>query len=198
MPTRSSARQRLFHPDGADRTPKVMVSFIDENGKTYGVEPICAHCRLSLLSTWYEAKHRQKDPSRLPERSCRDEMPPRRILRGGGTGRGTRARSGNQHEKIRKAASPCPGPDQKERCDFLFRKKPTKTAAVSTNRSYGRPRKASPSAIPGKRTRPCRKPGTHLFQQIKKLACGFRNRKRFKNVILFHLGGLDLMPSPAG
>jgi len=34
------------------------------------------------------------------------------------------------------------------------------------------------------------------IQQIKKVACGFRNRKRFKNVILFHLGGLDLMPSP--
>jgi hypothetical protein len=187
----------FFRPGGARPPTEVMVSFIDKNKSSYGVEPICALLPIAP-STYYEAKHRQKDPSRLPERSCRDEMPPRRILRGGGTGRGTRARSGNQHEKIRKAASPCPGPDQKERCDFLFRKKPTKTAAVSTNRSYGRPRKASPSAIPGKRTRPCRKPGTHLFQQIKKLACGFRNRKRFKNVILFHLGGLDLMPSPAG
>jgi transposase len=34
------------------------------------------------------------------------------------------------------------------------------------------------------------------IQRIKKIACGFRNRKRFKNAILFHLGGLDLMPSP--
>ncbi len=34
------------------------------------------------------------------------------------------------------------------------------------------------------------------IQQIKKIACGFRNRKRFKNAILFHLGGLDLMPRP--
>ena len=32
------------------------------------------------------------------------------------------------------------------------------------------------------------------IQRIKKIACGFRNRKRFKNAILFHLGGLDLFP----
>jgi transposase len=34
------------------------------------------------------------------------------------------------------------------------------------------------------------------IQRIKNIACGFRNRKRFKNAILFHLGGLDLMPVP--
>lgn len=33
------------------------------------------------------------------------------------------------------------------------------------------------------------------IQRIKKIACGFRNKKRFKNAILFHLGGLNLMPS---
>lgn len=32
------------------------------------------------------------------------------------------------------------------------------------------------------------------IQRIKNIACGFRNRNRFKNAILFHLGGLDLMP----
>ena len=32
------------------------------------------------------------------------------------------------------------------------------------------------------------------IQRIKKMACGFRNRKRFKMAILFHLGGLDMMP----
>ena len=32
------------------------------------------------------------------------------------------------------------------------------------------------------------------IQWIKKKACGFRNRKRFRMAILFHLGGLDLMP----
>ena len=32
------------------------------------------------------------------------------------------------------------------------------------------------------------------IQKIKRMACGFRSRKRFKNAILFHLGGLDLMP----
>lgn len=34
------------------------------------------------------------------------------------------------------------------------------------------------------------------IQRIKKIACGFRSRERFKNAILFHLGGLDLMPLP--
>jgi transposase len=32
------------------------------------------------------------------------------------------------------------------------------------------------------------------IQRIKKIACGFRNKKRFKTAILFHLGGLDLQP----
>jgi len=32
------------------------------------------------------------------------------------------------------------------------------------------------------------------IQRIKKIACGFRNRTRFKTAILFHLGGLDLQP----
>jgi len=33
------------------------------------------------------------------------------------------------------------------------------------------------------------------IQRIKKIACGFRSKERFKNAILFHLGQLDLMPS---
>jgi transposase len=32
------------------------------------------------------------------------------------------------------------------------------------------------------------------IQWVKKMACGFRNRERFRIAILFHLGGLDLMP----
>lgn len=34
------------------------------------------------------------------------------------------------------------------------------------------------------------------IQKIKRMACGFRNRTRFHNAIYFHLGGLDLLPSP--
>ena len=34
-------------------------------------------------------------------------------------------------------------------------------------------------------------------QRIKRAACGFRNRERFRNAILFHLGGLDLHPAQA-
>lgn len=35
------------------------------------------------------------------------------------------------------------------------------------------------------------------IQWIKKQACGFRNRERFRNAIYFHLGGLDLHPRAA-
>lgn len=33
------------------------------------------------------------------------------------------------------------------------------------------------------------------IQRVKRMACGFRNRERFRNVIYFHLGGLDLSPA---
>ena len=32
------------------------------------------------------------------------------------------------------------------------------------------------------------------IQKIKSQACGYRNRQRFRNAIMFHLGGLDLYP----
>lgn len=35
------------------------------------------------------------------------------------------------------------------------------------------------------------------IQSLKKTACGFRNRSRFRAAILFHLGGLNLYPEPA-
>jgi transposase len=34
------------------------------------------------------------------------------------------------------------------------------------------------------------------IQWVKKMACGFRNRDRFRMAIYFHLGGLDLRPEP--
>ena len=33
------------------------------------------------------------------------------------------------------------------------------------------------------------------IQKVKRMACGFRNRARFRNAIYFHLGGLDLLPA---
>jgi transposase len=36
------------------------------------------------------------------------------------------------------------------------------------------------------------------IQRIKKRACGFRNRRRFREAILFHLGGLNLSPTTLG
>lgn len=35
------------------------------------------------------------------------------------------------------------------------------------------------------------------IQKIKRMACGFRSRKRFRAAIYFHLGGLDLYPASA-
>ena len=50
-----------------------MVSFIDENRKAYGVEPICAVVPIAP-STYYEQKARQADPGRLPLRTKRDAI----------------------------------------------------------------------------------------------------------------------------
>ena len=33
------------------------------------------------------------------------------------------------------------------------------------------------------------------IQAIKRRACGYRNRERFRHAIYFHLGGLDLYPN---
>jgi transposase len=35
------------------------------------------------------------------------------------------------------------------------------------------------------------------IQWLKKMACGFRDRERFRNAIYFHLGGLALYPQVA-
>jgi len=34
------------------------------------------------------------------------------------------------------------------------------------------------------------------IQWIKRMACGYRNRERFRMAIMFHCGGLDLHPRP--
>jgi putative transposase len=48
-----------------------MVAFIDAHREAYGVEPICAQLPIAP-STYYEAKARQTDPMRLPQRTQRD------------------------------------------------------------------------------------------------------------------------------
>ena len=48
-----------------------MVSFIDAHRETHGVESICKQLPIAP-STYYEAKARQADPSRLPPRARRD------------------------------------------------------------------------------------------------------------------------------
>jgi transposase InsO family protein len=48
-----------------------MVAFIDDHRAVYGVEPICRVLPIAP-STYYEAKAREADPTRLPERVKRD------------------------------------------------------------------------------------------------------------------------------
>ena len=48
-----------------------MVQFIDAHRATYGVEPICREVPIAP-STYYEAKAREADPTRLPARAQRD------------------------------------------------------------------------------------------------------------------------------
>ena len=48
-----------------------MVAFIDVHRAEYGVEPICAELPIAP-STYYEAKARERDPTRLPARTRRD------------------------------------------------------------------------------------------------------------------------------
>ena len=49
-----------------------MVSFIDKHRERHGVEPICSQLPIAP-STYYEAKAREADPSRLPPRVQRDQ-----------------------------------------------------------------------------------------------------------------------------
>jgi transposase InsO family protein len=48
-----------------------MISFIDEQRETQGVESICRQLPIAL-STYYEHKRREADPTRLPRRTRRD------------------------------------------------------------------------------------------------------------------------------
>jgi len=57
-----------------------MVSFIDEHRAAYGVEPICDVLPIAP-STYYEAKARQVDLSRVPRRAKRDAVLCREIDR---------------------------------------------------------------------------------------------------------------------
>lgn len=50
------------------------------------------------------------------------------------------------------------------------------------------------NAMVHKATNAASESGNAKVQRIKRAACGFRNRDRFRNAILFHLGGLDLYP----
>jgi transposase InsO family protein len=48
-----------------------MVAFVDDHREKHGVEPVCGLLQIAP-STYYEAKARQADPTRLPPRAQRD------------------------------------------------------------------------------------------------------------------------------
>ncbi len=50
----------------------MVVAFVDAHREAYGVEPICRVLQVAP-STYYEAKAREVDPARRPERAQRDE-----------------------------------------------------------------------------------------------------------------------------
>ena len=60
-----------FTSFGREHCISPMVAFIDAHRAAYGVEPICAVLPIAP-STYYEAKARQADPTRLPPRAQRD------------------------------------------------------------------------------------------------------------------------------
>jgi transposase len=51
------------------------------------------------------------------------------------------------------------------------------------------------NAIRLKTTNAASEAKNNSIQRIKRMACGFRNRERFRTAILFHLGNLNLFPS---
>ena len=57
-----------------------MISFVDQQRKAHGVEPICSALPIAP-STYYEQKARQADPARLPERTRRDAALSKEIER---------------------------------------------------------------------------------------------------------------------
>ena len=57
-----------------------MVSFVDDHRGEYGVEPICEVLPIAP-STYYEAKYRERDPTRLPARTRRDQVLSQEIHR---------------------------------------------------------------------------------------------------------------------
>ncbi|MCY7412779.1 MAG: IS3 family transposase [Salinibacterium sp.] len=63
----------LFRSGGARPPRALMVAFIDAYRGDYGVEPICAVLPIAP-STYYEAKARERDPSRHPARTQRDAV----------------------------------------------------------------------------------------------------------------------------
>ncbi len=48
-----------------------MTRFVDEHRKEHGVEPICEQLPIAP-STYYEHKHREREPDRCSARSRRD------------------------------------------------------------------------------------------------------------------------------
>ncbi|MEO6210073.1 MAG: IS3 family transposase [Gemmatimonadaceae bacterium] len=69
-----------FAPGGARPPRAMMVAFLDAHRRAYGVEPICAVLPIAP-STYYAAKARERDATRLPARTQRDAVLREEITR---------------------------------------------------------------------------------------------------------------------
>jgi putative transposase len=63
----------VFRSGGAQPPTQVMIDFIDEHRRQYGVEPICAVLPI-VPSTYYAHRARRLDPERRSAREKRDEV----------------------------------------------------------------------------------------------------------------------------
>src|SRR5436853_6163217 len=64
---------RVFRPGGARPPSEVMVAFIDDHRKLYGVEPICRVLPIAP-STYFRHKAEQRDPTTRSARAQRDAV----------------------------------------------------------------------------------------------------------------------------
>src|SRR5436309_7334660 len=69
----SQKRDVTFRPGGARPPSEVMVAFIDDHRKTFGVEPICQVLPIAP-STYFRHKAEQRDPTKRSARARRDEV----------------------------------------------------------------------------------------------------------------------------
>jgi hypothetical protein len=155
-----------------------MVAFIDANRAEYGVEPVCAELPIAP-STYYEAKARERDPTRLPARMRRDlALVPEiqrvarelRRVRGAQHLEAAQPRGGAGGTLHGRAADAAPGPARGRVRQALQDDGPGPGSGPTGG--SGRP------AVPGHATEPVVGGGLHLRRHLARLCVrGVRDRR---------------------